>query len=200
MKLVKDFMTQDFKRLDSNLTPQDALAFLNDGCCGVIEDVEHQPMGIVTRRDIEAAITANATSLAPVVLQQMLYLKVGCETAMQTVVKSTLLPTLVQGQKAALVMDGSDQVVGVLSVDALSQFIQSGMSQLEGTTMGGEGSKSAATELAGDFAPLTAYCICRKCWYRNQIPNEQWLDLQEKVIDSVLCQNPNIPAHSLKLG
>jgi hypothetical protein len=198
MRFVKDCMTDDFKILSGDVNPQEALTLLANQNYGVIENATQQPIGTVTVAEIEGAIAANETAMIPNVVPSASLLTVGCELEMQTVLNSPLLTTLAQDNRPAVVIDNSQQVVGILTAEAIRQFIQGGWSQERGITLGPDPNTSA-TQLAGAFAPLTAYFICRECWTVNELSAEEWAAIMVNPPPSIpICQNLDEP-HLLKL-
>jgi len=198
MRFVKDCMTDDFKILSSDLSPQESLTLLENRNYGVIENATQKLIGTVTIAEIEGAIAANETAMIPNVVPSAPLLTVGCEVEMQTVLNSPLLTTLAQDNRPAVVIDNSHQVVGILTAKAIRQFIQGGWSQERGITLGSDPNTSA-TQLAGAFAPLTAYFICRECWTVNELSAEEWAAITVNPPTSIpICQNLD-EQHLLKL-
>lgn len=204
MSLVKDLMINDFKPLSCDLSPQKAIAQLAGNRYAVVENASKQAIGVVAIDEIEAAISANKTTLVPDILTSSRLLKVGSELEVQTVANSPLLKTLVQETKVALVIDDSNSIIGLLTADAIRQFIRSGASQQKGTVLGIESnSYISGTQLAGAYSPLAAYCICLECYYVNTLSTNQWAALKATLPEPApTCQNPEpgVPQHLLKLS
>lgn len=204
MSLVKDFMIEDFELLRGDLSLQKAIAQLADSRYAVVENTNQQAIGVVTVDEIEVAIVANKITLVLDTLISSWLLKVGSKLEMQAVADSPLLKTLVQEAQVALVVDDSNSIIGLLTADAIRQFIWSGASQQKGTVLGNDSnSYISVTQLAGAYSPLTAYCICLECWYVNELFADQWAVL--KAISpkpTLTCQNPDpdVFQHLLKLS
>lgn len=204
MKLVKDWMSNDFKMIRGNASPLEAIALHAGSPYIVVENASQQAIGVVTGAELEGAISTGATPLVQQILTGVPLLTVGCDLGMQAVVESPLLETLVQTARLAVVTDDANQTVGVLSADAIRQFIRSGSSQQKGTVLGGDAFPYVASaELAGSLLPLTAFCICGECYHRNELSAAQWSALTANPSGPApTCQNPdlNVPQHLLKLN
>jgi len=203
MKLVKDWMSNDFKMIKSTISPLEAIALLEKSPYGVVENVNHQAIGIVTGTELEKVIAANQKVTIEQLLSKAPMLRVGCDVEMLTVETSPHLVMLIKIAKAAIVTDNSDQIVGILSSDAVRQFIQKSTGQQKGTILCGDiPSYVAGSELAGSLTPLSAYCICYECWHDNKLSAEQWKSLQASPPDPLTCQNPDptVPQHLIKLS
>jgi CBS domain-containing protein len=204
MELVKDWMSSDFKIIRDDMSPPDAIALLAGDSYGVVENASQQMIGLVTASELEGAIAANKTSLVPDIVTSPQLLKVGSELEMQTVVNSPLLKTLVQETKVALVIDDANSIIGLLTADAIRQFIHSGASQQKGTVLGNDSNPYVpGTQLEGAYSPLTAVCICFECWHDNTLSADQWAALKATSPEPrPICQNPDpgVPQHLLKLS
>jgi hypothetical protein len=203
MKLVKDWMSNDFKLIKGNISPLKAIALLENSPYGVVENVNQQAIGVVTGTELEKVIAANETVTIEQLLSKAPLLRVGCDVEMLTVETSPQLVMLIKIAKAAIVTDYADQIVGILSADAIRQFIQKSSGQQKGTILGGDTPPYVAgSALGGALSPLTAYCICNECWHDNKLSAEQLNSLQASPPEPLTCQNPDptVPRHLIKLS
>jgi hypothetical protein len=193
MKLIKDYITQDFDLLDGNLTPTKAIAKLKNNY-GIVVDENNKPLALVIAEDLKRSANSGATSLLhpksglpPTVL-------VGCEVKMQDLADQAVMTLFKVGARGAIALDDEEKVVGVLPVEALNQYLES--TPVERTI--GELALSGAagdTGLAGSHQlPVgTVKCAEPGCGYQNKVP---FLDPDYLPT----CKNPNLPSHTLKLS
>ena len=200
MNLVKDWMSKDFKIISGNISSLEAMSLIAGSPYSVIENTNQQAIGVVTAPELEGGIATNEITPVQQLLSNTPLLQVGCDVKMRSVETSPELTTLVRIAKLAIVTDNANQIVGILSADAVRQFIRSSSSQQKGPTLGGDTPYVAGSQLAGSLSPLMASCICRDCWHRNEISAIQWSTIKANPPASAPnCQNPNILPHLLKL-
>jgi predicted transcriptional regulator len=197
MSFVKDYMSRDFKIIRGDFSPQNAMELLTDSSFGVIENADQQAICVVTMSEIKAAMAQRKTDLMHD-LPDKYILQVGQDVEMQAVVDSPLLTTLVETN--ALVTNGANDIVGVLTKAEIQQFVNGGKSHEKGVTLEANLNGNLGGErLAGDFRPLMAYYICRECRYRNALDAEQ-VEVINGTTNLPSCQNPDpaVQPHILK--
>lgn len=201
MNLVKDWMSKDFKIISGNISSLEAMSLMAGSPYNVIENANHQAIGIVTAPELEGGIATNETIPVQQLLSNTPLLQVGCDVQMRSIETSQQLFTLVKITRLAIVINDDNQTIGILSADAIRQFIRSSSSQQKGPVLGGDTPPYVAgSQLAGSLSPLTASCICRDCWYVNKLSATQWSTLKANPpAPAPSCQNSNVPQHLLKL-
>ena len=191
MDIVRDYMNTDFGTIREDSRPEEALSQLEGHSAGIVENYNHQPVAAVTVEEIRSAISAYAPPLIASVLTCTPRIKVRSDVNMREVIQSPFIKTLVEEVKTALVVDHLNRPVGLLEADTVSRFMQSEI-------------YSPATELPGEFInlSLTAYVLCKKCNYTNELTVQELNDLKEGTPNSAPnCKNPRsgIDKHRLAL-
>ncbi|MEW6494542.1 MAG: hypothetical protein AB1589_18795 [Cyanobacteriota bacterium] len=191
MNVIKDYITQDFDLLDGNLAPTKAIDELKKNY-GVVVDQEKNPQALVVAEDLERAANRGASSLLhpksglpPTVL-------VGCQVKMQDLADPATMTLFKVGARGAIALDDEGNIVGVLPVEALNQYldntpVQRTISELAPSGGGGD------TGLPGALQLPNGIVICTQCGHPNNVP---FLDPEFLP----RCKNPNQPPHTIKLA
>jgi hypothetical protein len=192
MNIIKDRTTTNFGLLPGTLTPTEAIAQLPENHYGIVVDENNKSIALVVAEDLKRAANSGASSLLHPKSGLRPTVFVGCEVKMQDLAKPEVKTLFKVGARGAIALDDEGNVVGVLPVEALNQYLES--TPVERTI--GELALSGAagdTGLAGSHQLPVGTVICATCGYLNRVP---FLDPDYLPT----CKNPNPPSHTMKLS
>jgi hypothetical protein len=101
---------------------------------------------------------------------------------MRALIESPVI-RIIDKNTPALVIDDSSQILGLLTTDAVSEFIKNGFGFLRGPVFGSE-------KLGGSELPSRVQFSCRNCYYPNRFSLSQWEEIQVHQDTPPFCQNP----------
>ena len=191
MNLIKDYITQDFDLLDGNLTPTKAITQLKNNY-GVVVHENNKPITLVVVEDLKRAASCGAFSLLHPKSSLPPTVFVGCEVKMQDLADRAVMTLFKQGARGAIALDDEEKVVGVLSVEALNQYLDSAPVERTIRELALSGA-AGDTGLAGSHQLPVGTVICATCGYLNKVA---FLDPDYLPT----CKNPNPPSHTMKLS
>jgi hypothetical protein len=194
--LVKDRMVRDFELLPDTLSLAEALGRLGPKPFGVVTDEKSGlPVAVAAEDDLRRPADSSillrdpAAALPPAVL-------VDADAEMRDLVASEDFLVFDAGARAAVLLGEPPQVVGVLTVAQLEEYLDSDehrRTALKPRSGGQAGNLGGAsnTALPGRISLPPGSQLCAVCNYVNRVPyfdpnNPPW------------CQNPAGPAHLLQ--